>query len=542
MGWQQMIKNNFRWLLIANLKRDTKVIALWIVINVAMVVSGVSKLATLYGTNSEIASLKSMMDSPMIAALFGRLPDVHPMTTAVLFGALMMAMMGVLAAIMNIQIAIRGTRGDEESGATELIRSRAIKTTLPLSVMMTELLLVNILSALFMFIGSATIAMNGANIAGYALFAGSLAIFGLMFGAISVLAAQLFAEARSASLFSFAVLLLTYGMRSVVDAEKHYPAWHIVSPFNWLEDMQIFAQNRISYLVPMLLVILIAFAASYWMIQRRDLGAGIIQGNEHGRAKAGPMLRGFVTLFIRLERKLVLGWTIGLIFLGGMYGGLFAQVGKMVDTSPELQQILGVNAIHRLQNQVYSSFLAMIIVFMAAMAIFAAVMVMQRQNKDARSGAYDLISGSAVTRTRLFWTYTVGGVVTGLLTWTVGLLTLWLAASQTVSQKIPHSMFIKALWGYMPTIVLAVGIVAIFIGWFPRLIGILYGYFGVFFLLTYMKNMFHVPVSLLKFSPFGWTYHLPVTNVSMTTLVGMLTLAILLMIVGYIGYRRRDLV
>lgn len=537
-----MIKNNFRWLLLAALKRDLRVMIVWLVVNVMMVVSGVSKLATLYNTPSEVASLKSMLNSPMVAALFGRLPVSHQMTTAILFAALMMAMMGVLVALMNIQLATRGTRGDEDSGATELIRSRAVKATQPVLVVVTELIIVNGLLAGLIFAGSMLIRMNGANLTGYALFALALAIFGLMFGAITVLAAQLFADARTTAFALYGLLILTYGLRSVIDGASHYPSWHYLSPFNWLEDMQIFAQNNLSYLWPMIIVILLMFTTSYYLVGRRDLGAGYWQFREHGRDKASFALRGYATLFIRLEQKVVWGWTLALLFLGGMYGGLFVQVGKMVDTSPELQQIMGLKVLHQMQNKVYESFLAMIIVFMAAMAIFAALMVMQRQNKDAHSGAYDLLSGTRVTRRRLFLTYTIGGLLTGLFTWTIGILTLWFAARQSVGHALPDAMFTKALFGYMPTIVLAVGIIALVVGWFPQIIGALYGYFGIFFLLTYMKEMFHIPLGLLKLAPFGWTYQLPVVTVHTGMLLGLIGVAVVLMVLGYIGYHRRDLV
>jgi len=86
------------------------------------------------------------------------------------------------------------------------------------------------------------------------------------------------------------------------------------------------------------------------------------------------------------------------------------------------------------------------------------------------------------------------------------------------------------------------GISAFLIGWLPKLTTLNYGYLVLAFFIQYFGKLLKLPDWTEKITPFGFINHVPVHSFDVATFWWQIAIAVILVIVGYIGYGRRDLI
>lgn len=531
---------NLGRLLWANLRSDLKLIVVWVLINATMIVSGLAKLVKLYGSDADIEKLRQMLDTPMMVALFAKMPTVQHLNVAILLGAIMLPMMGALIGLMSVQLAVRGTRKMEESGETELILATATAKIVPIAAVALELLLVNLINGLGMYVAWLSIPMHGGSQTGYIVFVGLMVAFGVLMGGLTLIGTQLFADSRSANFFGYGLLAGLYFLRSLIDVKKWDDlAW--LSPFNWLEAAKVF-ENNDSWGVWLMTGLGVVFAIfAIIMARSRDMGAGLLASTGRGRVTAPATLRGFSTLFVHVQSKLVIGWMVAIVVFAAMFGSIFSNVQDLLTGSVQIDKIMGVQATKVITNTLYAHFLEMIGMFILLFVALMGLNLMQRHNQDRRNGSLDLLSGQPISRTKLYWTYTLIPFVIGIVAYLVGVLIVWQVANSVITGSLPIRQTQRML-GYLPTLAVYMGIGALLLGWLPKLFSVLYAYYGIFFLLTYLRNMFDLPKWFIRLSPLGWSANIPVVAPDATIVSGQIIVAIALFGLGYIGFTRRDLV
>lgn len=80
------------------------------------------------------------------------------------------------------------------------------------------------------------------------------------------------------------------------------------------------------------------------------------------------------------------------------------------------------------------------------------------------------------------------------------------------------------------------------LGWIPKLVSLNYGYLIVGFFVKYFGKLLKLPDWTEKITPFGFIDKVPVHNFDVATFWWQLLIAVILIVVGYLGYRRRDLI
>lgn len=352
---------------------------------------------------------------------------------------------------------------------------------------------------------------------------------------------QLFAESRSVNAIGYGVIAVMYVLRAVIDVRRA-AEWRWLSPLNWLESARVFADNRAGAILTQGWFAIVLGLIALALVNGRDINAGLIQFTGRGRQRATIWLRGFTSLFVRLQARLVLTWLVGLVFFGAMFGSLFHEVGTMMIDNPQLTKIIGAQLEASMHHAIYRHFLVMVSMFISFLAILAGLNVMQRFHTDTVRGAYDLLGGMRLTRLKLYATYVSGAMIVALCLWGVAFMVVWFTANMVLTVPMDVIMMQQALVGYMPNIAVFIAIAAVLLGWVPRWFGLIYGYAGVMFLMAYMKNLMDLPMWALKLSPYGWTYNVPVVSLSVVRGSWLYGLAVVLLIVGYIGFKKRDLV
>ncbi len=60
-------------------------------------------------------------------------------------------------------------------------------------------------------------------------------------------------------------------------------------------------------------------------------------------------------------------------------------------------------------------------------------------------------------------------------------------------------------------------------------------------MISYFGSLMDMPKWLLKISPYYWNKRVPVESINTDAALWMLVIAVILIVVGFIGYNKRDL-
>ena len=289
------------------LRRDRIMLPAWVYVVVGGVAANAYTFAKLYKTESSRAALvASGKSNPALLFLYGRLNgDSVGALTAWRYGV-----WGALfAALMSVFLVIRHTRGDEETGRLELIGSARVGRQAPLAAAIGVAALANAVLTVLLGI---VLPLLGLPVAGSVALALAIGTCGLAFAAVSAVAAQLTAGARSARGLAIWVLGVAFLARAVGDAAgAGGPAWLTwVLPLGWTEMLRPFAGERWWVLALPLALFAGCCGLAFALAARRDHGAGLFP-DRPGRPAASAALRGPLALAVRLQWGSLAGWAAG---------------------------------------------------------------------------------------------------------------------------------------------------------------------------------------------------------------------------------------
>lgn len=523
------------------LRRDRFRLIIWIVILVGLMTGVAVQFGEIYGSQKEIDAIFETLKSPAMVSLLGSFSWEGHVTTADVFAGEMVVFMGLLQIVMNYSLAVRATRAEEDNGVTEMIRSHAVGKLAPPAAAACELLIVNLLIGLLYALGLSVSGMPGSDASGNWLFGIGLAATGLMFGMLALLTAQLSDHAASATGLAYLFLGIAYLVRMITDVSD--PAYSWWSPIGWLEKTQPYFDNNWLPLLYFAIAAGLLFALAALASLHRDMGAGVI-ASRSGRTSASPLLAGSATLLLRLERRAIAAWILGLFAFGAMYGSIFNTIGDILKTNPTMQQVFGDAAVNSANHTILLNFLALLTIIFVALGSIPAVQIMNKLKGDEAKGWLETLYAKPLSRTKQYMSYLLIGAVSGAIVFLAGLGGSVLTGNsvlETEAERISGDEFCQAFLGMLPALLVTIAIAAFLVGWLPRLIGLSWLYLAYGFISQYMGDLLKLPDWAMQISPLGWGPNVPVKDVDWPTFWWMIALAAVLVVIGWIGYRRRDL-
>ena len=316
------------------LRRDRMMLVWWIAGAIVLYVSQAVSVDGLYATQAEVDNAAKGMESN--AAFIAMAGPARALNTtggqvawqAAAFGA-------IVAGLMSMFLIGRHTRAEEESGRDELVRAARVGRHAPLAAAALVCLIANVL------LGGL---LAGSLIAYRLPTAGSIALglaaglAGLVFGSVTLVAAQLSQTARGACAITGAVMGLSYVLRAVGDIGNGALSW--LSPIGWGQYLKAYAGEvwwpaLISVAAVGLLVVL-----AVRLFDRRDIGSGVL-ATKPGAARGGSTMQTTLGLAWRLQRAAVIGWTAGLLLGGLAFGSIGDDVGNLLGDSKYSQDLFG---------------------------------------------------------------------------------------------------------------------------------------------------------------------------------------------------------
>jgi ABC-2 type transport system permease protein len=480
-----------------------------------------------------LSSLSSLADNPAIRTLFGRADALDDPGGFTVWRT--GTPVAVLAGTWAVLTATRLTRGEEEAGHWDLL----LAGRLPLRALVLRTLAVVLGASMLPGVGVALgLLLAGTATTGAVLNGAAVAGVGLTGAALGVLAAQLLPERRAASGLATVVFLAGLLARMVADGVPAFAWLHWVTPFGLLSRTAAFAEDRLLPLAVLAALAALLMVAAVALAGGRDVGAGRLATRERGRAPS-RLLRSLPGLAVHRTRRPVGTWGVGIGAYFLLVGLLATAMMDFLRENPlfaEFAERAGFAQLASVGGYVASIFALLAI----PVGAFAAGQVAASAH-DESAGRLALLYSRPVSRVRWLVVESLAVVagcvvlaaVAGLATW-IG--TVWVGAGLGLADALAGALSV------VPVALLCLGAALAALGWAPQAVlalGVLPAAGG--YLLLLLADSFRWPSWVRGLSPFDHLASVPVEAFDVAGALGMLAVALLLAVLGLVGYHRRDL-
>jgi ABC-2 type transport system permease protein len=506
------------------LRRDRLMLPVWIAVNTLMVLSMPNTLEGLYGTPAERADLVRQMETnsslrAMVGPVFG---DSLGALTAWRVGVYA----GALAAVMSLLVVVRHTRDEEESGRHELVASGMVGRRASLTAALLTAAVANAVLALLVTAGLA-----GQGTTGALALALGIAGVGMVFATMAAIVAQLTESARLARGLTAAVLGAAFVLRaagdSATDDGSSVLTW--LSPLGWLENLRPYADERWWVLALLAGAVLVQGAVAYGLAGRRDLGMSFLPTRP---GPASGRLGSAGALAWRLQRGSVLGWSIGFLLAGVVYGGMTEGAADLVGDNENARRIF-----ERMggRSGLTDAFLASMVGMLGLVAALYIVASVLRLHGEETSGRAEPVLANAVGRLR----WAAGHLVIAF--GGAALIMLLAGLGFAVGYGKETGPILGACLVQLPAVWVIGGVAVLLHGVLPRGAAAAWGVAGAVLLIGWVGPALDVPQAVLDLSPFGHLPKLPGGSMEWGPVVVLTGLAVGLVAGGLAGLRRRDM-
>jgi ABC-2 type transport system permease protein len=518
------------------LRRDRFMLPVWVYALTIIAASGGYGLKAVYKTAASRATLAtSVYHNEALSFLYGQL---HGSSLGAITAWRYLAYAALGAGLMSLFLVVRHTRADEETGRLELLRSAAVGRHAPLA---AALLVASAANLALFVLSSVVLAAGGLPITGAIAFALAEISGGLVFAALSALAAQISGTARGARGLVIAALAVFFLFRAVGDSGgSHGFGWLTwLSPMGWAEQVQPFTADRWWVLALPAAAAVFGVALAVALAAHRDQGAALLQSSA-GPAAVGRLLAGPAGLVWRLQRGALIGWAAGFL-AGGLAIGVVANgIGQLVGSSAAVDK-----ALTRIGGQaaLTSAYLAACTSLLGLVAAAYAVSAVLRLRSDEADGLAEPLLAAAVGRLRWGGSYLLAataGAGVMLLAGGAGMGLGYGLASSTTGTQVPR--LIGAALAQWPAALCVAAVGAAVIGLAPRWSAPC-GWAAVAFcgLVGVVGPALKLSQGVLDVSPFSHVPKLPGGAFSVEPLLWLTAVALTLAAVALAGLRRRDI-
>ena len=511
------------------LRRERVRIPVYVVLFALTVASTAVQSDELYPTPADRAAyVRTIESNPGLIALVGPPYDVSNVGGDVAwqlggFGA-------AFVALMSMFILGRHTRGEEQSGRSELIGAAPVDRRAPLA---TALVVVAGTQVLLGAAVALTMIALGQPAEGSLAFGASLTGAGLVFAGVAAVAAQVSQTTSAMYGIVGAAIGGAYLLRAAGDVGDGTLSW--LSPIGWAQAMRPFAGERWWPLALSLTAAVALTSLAVAMRARRDEGAGLVAPRP-GPATASRRLTHPLGLALRLQRGLLIGWGAGLFFSGVSIGLTGRDAESLVGDSTELSQFLG-DAGGSIVDQYFA-------VSMLSMALIGAGFGIQsalRMRSEETSGRLEPLLATALSRRAWAGAYVAVALAGSLVVLAANGLGAGIADAINSNDASQLPRLLAAGVVPTPAVWVLVGVAVALFGLAPRAAAAAWGVLGACFMLSLLGPLVGLPDWVLDLSPFAHVPELPAADFSAGPVLALSAVAAALVALGLAAFRRRDL-
>jgi len=436
----------------------------------------------------------------------------------------------VLVGLMSIFMFGFFTRVEEENGRTELLLATVLGRHAPLVAAFILVTAMNVVLA-----GLVTLGLIGQDlpVVGSIAFGVSFLALGLVFTGITAMAAQITENTRVVYGSCAALVGLSFVLRAVGDIGDGTVSW--LSPIGWSQKLRPYAGEQWWTLVVPVVATMVTFAAAWRLTERRDVGAGLIQPRP-GRPTASALLSSPLGLAVRLQRGSLIGWSVGLVVLGGTYGSVANQIDQFVQDNKELADYFSAYGGATLTDAFFTTTALTLALIGGGFAVQAVLRTVSEEG-SLRS---ELLLATPISRAAWAGSHLVIAVVGSVIV--LGLTGLGTAVIYGIIvgdfSTLPR--LVGASLAYLPAVWVLAGLALLLYGVVPRAALAAWAAYAAMIVAGFLGDVLNLPQWVLGLSPFDHSPALPANDFTLLPLVVITAVALALAAIGLVGFRRRD--
>ncbi len=519
------------------LRRDWLKLLIWTVA-LSLFAGGFAKsLYEMYGKDPAglVTMYETMKNPAMIAMLGPTLATAKTYSIGAMYAQEMILFTALVFAIVSIMHVISRTRKEEDDGITELIRSFQVGRLANTTAIVLEMFLLHVVIIAF-----STILLQVQNIPGLSfssnlLYSASLGAQGFLWAMIALIFVQLAAGAGGARGLSFLTIGFFYILRMGTDMSAPDASWF--NPLGWSYLVNVYVSDDWFPIVIAFVVSIVFLVISYMLEQARDMGAGYLP-ERSGRDHAKERLLSLPGLVLRLQKTFIISWLFSLFIAGAMYGSIFGDMDDFVSDNEIMKQMFLHNANYTIQEQ-FMSVLFVILSLLTTIFIIGSLMKLMNEEKKGR---WDQLYATKISRAKFYWYHVIMTFLLGVIGQFAAILGLYLAQRSVMDTPLSLWEVSKSGIIWLPAIFFFIGILAVLIGWLPRFTVVIWGYLIFAFFISYFGQMMDIPEFVTKLDVFSYIPKVPVEEWKWGAIILIKLIALLLIVIGFIGYKKRDLV
>ena len=437
----------------------------------------------------------------------------------------------VVAALMSLATIARLTRGEEEAGRLELVRSLPVGIDAP----MVAALVVTIgMNAAVATLVAAGLVAAGLPVTGSLVLGASLGAVGLFFAGVALVAAQVTETTRVVYGSGAALVGLAYVVRAVGDVGDGTLSW--LSPIGMAQKARPFADERWWPLLPLLAAAAVLVAVAFRLAGSRDHGSGLVAPRP-GPVAAAPSLGRPLGLALRLQRGTLIGWGAAVLVFGIAYGWIAPTIDSFVADNPTMAQLMASAGSGSLTDTYFATSLRVLALIASGFALQSTL----RLRGEESSLRAEPVLATPVSR----WRWAASHLAVALAGSVALLVVAGLATGVSYAiaggpwNSVPR-LLVAALV-YAPAMWLMVGLAVIVFGLAPRWTDAVWAILAGCLVVAMLGGVLRLPDWVPELSPFQHTPAVPAASLEVAPLAALAVLAAVLIVAGLGGLRRRDI-
>jgi ABC-2 type transport system permease protein len=524
-------------------RRDRVLLPVWIVVLVGLLAGIASTMTTLYATEEERVMGAMLVAATPAARVFdgpASGTSIGAMTMVETYGVL-----AILIALMSAQTVVRHTRQDEETGRAELLGAGIVGHHARLTAALVVAFGANVVLGL----GAAGVLIAFDLPTGGSLVAGAaFAAVGMTFAAVAAITAQVAESQRAANGLAGAVLGAAFLLRAIgdvlgevapneVELISAWPSW--LSPIGWGQQVRPYSQDNLEVFGLFAGLIVVLVAAAFVLTEHRDVGGGMLPVRP-GPPEAARWLRSPLGLAWRLQRGVLVTWTIGVAAFAVGLGSVGDDLDGILTDNPQLQALMASLAREGTLRDLYFVFL-MAFVGMAAAGF--TVQVLLRARTEEVGGRLEPLLATAVSRQRWLASHVlIAAVGTAVILGVAGLAAGLAYGVAADDLRTGIAGLGAAALVQLPAALALGGFVVMVVALAPRLaVGLGWGALAAALVMGQLGAMLDLPQWALNVSPFTHVPAVPAEAFRWLPILVLLAITVALGGLAFAAFRRRDL-
>ncbi|WP_282703548.1 ABC transporter permease [Streptomyces sp. CC219B] len=511
------------------LRRDRLRVLIWTTAVPLLVLLTAASVKGLYPTQHDLdVAAEASADNAAAIAFNGPAQGLDTLGGQVAFQVGTLGL--VVVALMSTFMTGRQTRAEEEAGRAELIGALPVGRHANASATLLVVSGMNVLVGAAVSLGLLAL---GLPVEGSVLLGVSFCALGLVFAAITLVAAQISENTRVVHGCTGAVLGAAFVLRAVGDIGDGTASW--LSPIGWVQKTRPFAGERWWPLLVPAVFTVAAVAVAHALSDRRDVGAGLVPPRP-GPPRAAPRLGRPLGLALRLQRGSLIGWSCGVFLTGLAYGWVADDVEDFVADNEALEDLMTGYGGAGLTDSYLAQSLLVVALISAGYTVQSALRL---RGEETGLRAEPLLA-TPLSRTRWVASHLTVTLAGSVVVLTAAGLGTGLAYGISSGDPTQVPRLVGAALVHTPALWLLAGVTTTLFGLVPRGAAAAWAALTACFVIGLLGQALDLPHWLRNLSPYEHLPHLPAADLTLTAPTLLTLLAAALTATGLASFRHRD--